>query len=298
MFKSIINKFAKSIVNATSTVGHVDIPQDYKGPKTLTIPQNIGTRRSQPATTTPTALVGKFEVDHLECLSSQYLKDALAGFGAWSALAKAFSEYMKLNNRKNANTQVYEQAKEQFHAWNAATSLDKQMNEETTALALAKIAEVPVPKSNNQTDAIFARVLNKSVEEVKAQRIAKADKETKARQEVLSALYADIWQYSGEPVECYMSASKAAAKAVQTMEWIANTWQGNSSAVAAELLLIEVDLKTIEYMARKEEEHDRDGVTEVGHSSQADYKHDPLKNQGINPNQDAIDTYLAERFAD
>lgn len=298
MFKSLINKFAKSIVKATSTVGHVDIPQDYKGPKTLTIPQNVGTRRSQQVATTPTALVGKFEVDHLECLSSQYLKDALAGFGAWSALAKAFSEYMKLNNRKNANTMAYEQAKEQFHAWNAATSLDKQMNEETTALALAKIAEVPVPKSNDQTDAIFARVLNKSVEEVKAQRIAKADKETKARQEVLSALYADIWQYSGESVECYISAAKAAAKAVQTMEWIATTWQGSPSAVAAELLLIESDLKTIEAMARKEEEHERDGVAEVGHSSQADYKHDPLKSQGINPNQDAIDNYMAERFAD
>ena len=95
-----------------------------------------------------------------------------------------------------------------------------------------------------------------------------------------------------------MSAAKAAAKAVQTMEWIASTWQGSPSAVAAELLLIESDLKTIEYMARKEEEHERDGVAEVGHSSQADYKHDPLKNQGINPNQDAIDNYMAERFAD
>ena len=299
MFKSIINKFAKSIVKATTTVGHLDAtPAQLAQVQTITIPANIGTRLGQPATTTPTALVGKFEVDHIECLSSQYLKDALAGFGAWSALAKVFSEYMKLNNRKNANTMAYEQAKEQFHAWNSATSLDKQMNEETVALALAKIAEVPVPKSNDETDKIFARVLNKSVKEVKAQRIAKAEKETKARQEVLSALYADIWQYSGEPVECYMSAAKAAAKAVQTMDWIAETWQGSPSAIAAELLLIESDLKTIEYMARKEEEHERDGVTEVGHSSQADYKHDPLKSQGINPNQDAIDTYMAERFAD
>ena len=298
MFKSIINKFAKAIEKATSTVGHLDAtPAQLAQVQTITIPANIGTRRSQPATTTPTALVGKFEVDHLECLSSQYLKDALAGFGAWSALAKAFSEYMKLNNRKNANTVAYEQAKEQFHAWNAATSLDKQMNEETTALALAKIAEVPVQKSNDETDKIFARVLNKSVDEVKAQRIAKADKETKARQEVLSALYADIWQYSGEPVECYMSAAKAAAKAVQTMEWIAGTWQGHPSAVAAELLLIESDIKMIEHLARKEEDHDRDGVTEVGHSNQADYKHDPLKSQGINPNQDAIDNYMADRFA-
>ena len=103
MFNKLINKLASSIVRATSTTGKVDAtPAQLAQVQTLTIPANIGTRRSQPATTTPTALVGKFEVDHLECLSSQYLKDALAGFGAWSALAKAFSEYMKLNNRKNA----------------------------------------------------------------------------------------------------------------------------------------------------------------------------------------------------
>lgn len=300
MFKSIINSLAKSIVKATSTSGQLGatVEEIKAQPKTLIIPQNVGTMKKVGQINKEQMRTGKFYPDHLELLSSTYLRNAVAGLGAWGALAKAFNAYAKMQTRRNADPTAYEQAKEEFHIWNAATSLDKQMNEETTALALAKIAEVPVPKSNDQTDAIFARVLNKSVEEVKAQRIAKADKETKERQAVLSALYADIWQYSGESVECYMSAAKVAAKAVQTMEWIANTWQGSPSAVAAELLLIESDLKTIEALARKEEEHERDGVMEVGHSSQADYKHDPLKSQGINPNQDAIDTYMAERFAD
>ena len=73
---------------------------------------------------------------------------------------------------------------------------------------------------------------------------------------MLAHLAADIWIYSGEDVECYLQSSKVAAKAVQTLEWIANTWQGEPAAIASELLLIESDIKTIEAMARKEEEHE------------------------------------------
>lgn len=54
--------------------------------------------------------------------------------------------------------------------WNAATSDDKQMSEESV-IALDKIAEVPVQKGNEQTDAIIARVLNKDVETVRQDRI-------------------------------------------------------------------------------------------------------------------------------
>ena len=302
MFNKLINKLASSIVRATSTTGKVNAtPAQLAQVQTITIPANVGTRRNMVGHSIPSdaaPLNGKFTPEHLELLSSQYLRDAIAGLGAWSALAKMSNAYAKLQSRRNADPTAYEQAKEEFHCWNAATSIDKQMNEEAVIIALDKIAEVPVQKGNEQTDAIIARVLNKSIDEVKTERIAKAAKQTAQRKELLAALCADVWQYSGEDVDCFLSSAKVAAKAVQTIEWIASTWQGEPAQIASELLLIESDIKTIEALARKEEEHERDGVAEVGHSSQADYKHDPLKNQGINPNQDALDSYMAERFAD
>ena len=260
MFKSIINSIAKAIVKSTSTVGHLDAtPAQLAQVQTLTIPANVGTRRQMVGHSTQdqaAPLNGKFTPDHLELLSSQYLRDAIAGLGAWSALAKMSNAYAKMQSRRNADPTAYEQTKEEFHCWNAATSIDKQMDEEAVIIALDKIAEVPVQKGNEQTDAIIARVLNKSVDEVKKERIAKAAKQTAQRKELVAALCADVWKYSGENVDCYLSSAKVAAKAVQTLEWIASTWQGEPAQIASELLLIESDIKTIEALARKEEEHD------------------------------------------
>ena len=259
MFNKLINKLASSIARATSTTGTVSAtPAQLAQVQTLTIPSNVGTQRNRSVIHSQSAEMknGKFYPEHLELLSSQYLKDAIAGLGAWSALAKMSNAYAKMQSRRNADTTAYEQTKEEFHIWNAATSLDKQMGEEAVIIALDKIAEVPVQKGNEQTDAIIARVLNKSVDEVKTERIAKAAKQTTQRKELVAALCADVWQYSGEDVDCYLSSAKVAAKAVQTLEWIASTWQGEPAQIASELLLIESDIKIIEQLARKEEEHD------------------------------------------
>ena len=164
--------------------------------------------------------------------------------------------YAKLQSRRNADPTAYEQAKEEFHCWNAATSLDKQMGEEAVIIALDKIAEVNIPQGNKETDAIIARILNKDLATVQADRVTKAAKQTAQRKDLLAALCADVWQYSGEDVNCYLSSAKVAAKAVQTLEWIASTWQGEPAQIASELLLIESDIKMIEQLARKEEEHD------------------------------------------
>lgn len=262
MFKSIINKFAKAIVKATSTVGHLDAtPAQLANVQVLTIPSNVGTQRARLVIPQSAEMKnGKFYPDHLELLSSTYLRDAIAGLGAWSALAKMSNAYAKLQTRRNADTTAYEQAKEEFHCWNSATSCDKQMDEEAVIIALDKIAEVPVQKGNEQTDAIIARVLNKSIDEVKVARIAKAAKQTTQRKELVAALCADVWQYSGEEVDCYLSSAKVAAKAVQTLEFIATYWQGRPEAIAAELLLIESDMKTIEALAQREEDHEGDNT--------------------------------------
>ena len=260
MFKSIINSIAKSIVKATTTSGQLGATaEEVKAqPKTLTIPMGVGTRKTvgHSAVAPESMRTGKFYPDHLELLSSTYLRDSIAGLGAWGALAKAFNAYAKMQNRRNADPTAYEQAKEEFHIWNSATSCDKQMNEEQVIIALDKIAEVNVPQGNAQTDAIIARVLNKDIEQVKQDRVLKAAKQTEQRKGMLAHLCADIWQFSGEDVDCFLSSAKVASKGIQTLEFIATYWQGRPEAIAAELLLIEDDMKVIEELANREEDHD------------------------------------------
>ena len=71
------------------------------------------------------------------------------------------------------------------------------------------------------------------------------------------------------------------------MEFIATYWQGNPAAIAAELLLIEADMKIIEAIARKEEEHDGEGIAEVGHvSGDRSFSRDPLKQASIKQQAD------------
>lgn len=264
MFNKLINKLASSIVRATSTTGKVDAtPAQLAQVQTLTIPANVGTRKQMVGHSTQdqaAPLNGKFTPEHLELLSSQYLKNAIAGLGAWGSLAKMFNEYAKMQNRRNADPSKYEQAKEEFHIWNAATSIDKQMGEEQVIIALDKIAEVNVPQGNKDTDAIIARVLNKDLATVQADRVTKAAKQTAERKAMLAHLCADVWQYSGEDVDCFLSSAKVASKGIQTLEFIATYWQGRPEAIAAELLLIESDMKTIEALAQREEDHEGDNT--------------------------------------
>ncbi len=263
MFKSILNKFAKSIVKATTTSGQLGATaaEVRAQPKTLTIPMSVGTMKKVGHAVAPESMrTGKFYPDRLELLSSTYLRDAIAGLGAWGSLAKMFNEYAKMQNRRNADPSKYEQAKEEFHIWNAATSIDKQMSEESVIIALDKIAEINVPQGNKDTDAIIARVLNKDLATVQADRVTKAAKQTAERKAMLAHLCADVWQYSGEDVECFLSSAKVASKGIQTLEFIATYWQGRPEAIAAELLLIESDMKTIEALAQHEEDHEGDNT--------------------------------------
>lgn len=256
--KSAINSLASKIAKATK-----ETPAPVPSVVPQVIPEGVSGRSfrqaasiAQPRDSKP--MNGKFRVCDLELLSSQYLKDALAGLGAWSALAIMFAAYEKqaTSRRSDKDYTKYEQAKDVFHQWNAATSCDKQMGEEAVIIALDKIAEVPVQKGNEQTDAIIARVLNKDVETVRQDRIKKANAKTQARKEMLAHLVADVWNFSAEGEEATISGAKAAAKAVQTLEWIATTWQGEPASIAAELLLIESDIQVIEAIAQKEEDHE------------------------------------------
>ena len=260
MFNSIRRAIASFIAPAAGTINAT--PAQLANVQTLTIPSNVGTQRNRSVIASQSAEMknGKFYPEHLELLSSQYLRDAIAGLGAWGSLAKMFNEYAKMQNRRNADPSKYEQAKEEFHIWNAATSIDKQMSEESVIIALDKIAEVNIPQGNKDTDAIIARVLNKDLATVQADRVTKAARATAERKAMLAHLCADVWQYSGEEVECFLSSAKVASKGIQTLEFIATYWQGRPEAIAAELLLIESDMKTVEALAQREEDHEGDNT--------------------------------------
>ena len=239
--KTISNFIAPNQIN-------VDVPAGAKSLTYPKIPQHVAEQKEH-----QTQYIGQFHVSHLELLASDYLKNAIAQLGAWSALARAFSVYEKVVGNKRGDESAFEKLVEEFHCWNAATSESKQMDDEAIALAADKIAVVRPPKGSKETDAIIARIRKCSVAELKKQREEKAAKASAARAELLNGFVAAIGHYSGTDMDPAMPNAKAAAKAVQTIEWLASQdW--SPEFVAGECILIEADLATIERNARKEEE--------------------------------------------
>lgn len=256
MFNSIRKSIASFI--APSSI-NVVVPAGTKSLTTPTIQQVPMHVRTQPDRAWGKEMVvGKFHVSHLELMNSSYLRDAIAQLGAWAALARTFSEFERVHNKKNADFTKYKQALNEFHAWNAATSTDKQMDEEAVILTLDRLADPVVPKGNKDTDAIIARVRKMSVEEIQAERVAQAEKKSAIRKEMLNALQAEIWKFDSDDIDPSLSSTKVAAKAVQTLEWIAKSWQGEPAGIAAELLLIEADIKVIEKLAAIDEDRNPD----------------------------------------
>jgi hypothetical protein len=248
MFNSIRKTIASMIMPSAVVI---DVPA---GTKSLTIgnePKHILTqyeRKHEQA-----AIVGDFHVSHLDELSSEYLRNAIASLGAWSALARGFAEYERVVNKRAANEQKLGQLFDEFHCWNAALPESSQMDEEAILVTADKLAQGQAIKGNAQTDAIIARVRKCSVEELKTDREVQAKKRMAARQELILGFTQACQSYTSTNMNPSVTAAKAAAKAVQTLEWVATSWQGEPAGIAAELLLIEADLKKIERMARDAE---------------------------------------------
>ena len=254
MFNSIRKSLANLIAPASI---QISVPAGTKSLTTPTIEQvPMHVRTQSERVNRQEIITGKFHLSHLELMNSSYLRDAIAQLGAWSALARTFGEFEKAFNKKNADMSKYQSLLNEFHAWNAATSTEKQMDDETVCLTLDRLADPVVPKGNKDTDVIIARVRGLSVEEVQADRVAKAMKKSAARKDMLKALNSEIWKYDSDDLDPYISSAKVAAKAIQTLEWIATNWQGEPAGIAAELLLIEADIKVIEELAKKEEAHE------------------------------------------
>src|SRR5664279_1075003 len=138
MFKSIRKSIALFIAPSSINMAVPAGATSLTYPTIQQVPMHV---RTQPDRQHMQELiVGKFHLSHLELMNSSYLKDTVAGLGAWSALAKVFSEFERNFNKKSADYTKYQQFLNEFHAWNAATSVEKQMDEEQVLLTLDRLA--------------------------------------------------------------------------------------------------------------------------------------------------------------
>lgn len=205
------------------------------------------------ATHTQEPLKGSVTPDDLMDLNSVYVRNAVASLGAWTALARGFSAFLK--DPKTAEASITE-----FHAWNSVCTTEGQMDEEAVVTTIAKLTQVKPAKGNDQTDSIIARVRKISVDAVRAERQAKADKDTAKREAAMLGFSQLVWEriYDSEGV-FKISGTKAVSKAIDTMNWIAN-WSGQPDAIAGELLLCEADVATLERVAKAEAEREGESM--------------------------------------
>lgn len=265
--KTIANLIAPSSIN-------VQVPA---GTKSLTIQQIPEHVRTQAARAESAPMRGDFHVSHLDLLSSTYLKNAIANLGSWSALARGFAAYEQCVARPRADRTKLETAINEFHCWNASLPTEKQMEGEEILLTLDRLATVAIPKGDNNTDAIIARVRKCSVDELKADRLAQAAKQSAFRQELILGYVAELNNYSDEDFDPSLPIVKAAGKVLQTMEWVATKWQGEPAGIAAELLLIEADQRIIEAMAKAADEKSYETSYEPGHRKFGDERNENTK---------------------
>ena len=207
---------------------------------------------------------GKFYVQDLTSLGSERVRDAIAQLGCWSAIARSFSEFERVTGKRNLSDAKLNTLMDEFHAWNASKTAGGYMNEDAIFEAVAKMAVVTPSKGSAETDAILARVKKMSVADIRADRIKKAEAKTQARIDMLEGFVATLLGYQGTDVDHYaMSSAKALDKAIQTLEWVANWDSNNPAEQAAELLLIEDDIKMIRELAKHEADNTEDYVEGV-----------------------------------
>lgn len=191
-------------------------------------------------------LIGHLSTEDLSDFASDYGRNAIINLGTWSAIARGFGEFVR-----NQKSEKLETILAEFHCWNARASESAQMNDDMTLAVIARLSVVKPKKGNEQTDAIIARITHKSLEEVAEARLKKAEKQTKQREDAILGFNSALWATPQGDGEATMPAQKAFDKLQQTMLWVGE-WDAEDERIAAELLLLESDLKMVSQIAKKE----------------------------------------------
>ena len=206
---------AKMAANNTGTI------TNGEGSKNLTYGKVPEHQRS----VTPfasTALQGEVTPDHISDFRSQRGKAAVAGLGCWSALAKSFNAFMReqqVHPSRQDWSKTYALLAE-FHAWNAACcekssgfyvrdngdaygeNLGFAMNEEEVELTVAKLAILPMPKGDDKTDSILAKVRGCSVDVLRKEREDDINQRSQKRLGLVQEFCQMVWEsINDEPVE-------------------------------------------------------------------------------------------------
>ena len=264
---------AKMAANNTGTI------TNGEGSKNLTYGKVPEHQRS----VTPfasTALQGEVTPDHISDFRSQRGKAAVAGLGCWSALAKSFNAFMReqqVHPSRQDWSKTYALLAE-FHAWNAACcekssgfyvrdsgdaygeNLGFAMNEEEVELTVAKLAVLPMPRGDDKTDSILAKVRGCSIEVLRKEREDDINQRSQKRLGLVQEFCQMVWaSVNDDPVEVSMPISKVISKLAQTMQWIAS-WKLDPAAAAAEVLLLQDDMEHLSKV--------------IGRQSDEDSKHD------------------------
>jgi len=245
-----------------------------------------------------TALVGEITPEHLSNFQSARSKQAVAGLGCWSALARGFSLFMK-ESQQHPSRQNWDKvynALNEFHAWNAACSekssgyfvneqgeaygenLGFSMSDEDVELTIAKMAVLPLPRGDDETDAILAEVRKCSVDQLRKEREDDINTRSKKRLALVQEFCQMVWQahkvttvedengdirYEGadNEMECSMPVSKALNKLASTLTWVAS-WKLDPAAAAAECLLIKDDIQWLQSTVHNKNQN-REGISET-----------------------------------
>lgn len=198
----------------------------------------------------PVILNGDLTLSQIQQLHSQKVVASICNYGAWEALARAFSAYCAMHRTRVVNpktAQTLALQLDRFHAFNAA--LDSLgmggMGEVAVEELVARLTVGKPVKENAATDAILARVKHMSVEEVRKEREGRQQREEARRVELMNAFLAEVWSATTSDEDVTLNAQKAYDKAMSCLEWMAN-WDNPD---VAEILIAEADVKTLERMA-------------------------------------------------
>lgn len=247
--KSIIAR----IGNALIAFAGIDKQEVKREIKVKTIPAGVGTRR-QPQFAEKSQVdhhvVGNLSLEQLKELASTRIKDAIFNYAAWLCLARAFNTFCKTVAKRMQGQQALDVAKalNEFHDWNS--SMNNPMNQERIEEIVVKLATPQVPRENNATDAILARIKGMSVTEIRQDRLSKAEAQAKDREAKIKNFLQEV-EVMAECAELgnpSINAQTATLKAIDCLQWLAN-WENPDMA---ELLIAEGDITILEALAHSE----------------------------------------------
>ena len=247
--KSIIARIGTALI-AFAGINKQEVKREIK---VKTIPAGVGTRR-QPQYATIDQVghkaVGNLSLEQLKELASYRIKDAIFNYAAWLCLARAFNTFCKTVAKRMQGQQALDVAKalNEFHDWNS--SMQTPMNQERIEEIVVKLATPQVPRENDATDAILARIKGMSIDEVRKVRLEKAEAQAKDREAKIKSFLQEVEAMAecaelGNPS---INAQTATLKAIDCIQWMAS-WENPDMA---ELLIAEGDITILEALAHSE----------------------------------------------